>query len=545
MTTKTTKKTAAALPWFEFNSDAQAVTALDRKHKFVINIGGLSSGKTATHPIWALLRGRSDVHRLHGIFTNTEKQLKHGVLDTMNARLASWGIGAQSGHLPPREWRERWAREGIPIPSVTDYRSIWYTSEGLHAMFGTLSGTNFKQFETIDFYTIRVEEIPNISRAALDVVMARARCGDHCDSSHGHQIHLFGNPPVGSHPWLFDWLDTLEESAKPLYDGPTLEHRNWPLLRQGIGDAILIRSRTRDNVKNVGAAYESALRASFSAATARARLEGELVRETQGGCYDSFSSANVRDVAYDPFRTLYVCMDINIDTRAAVLAHPLKSGEYPSEWEQPGIEQIGVFGEFFSIGGMNDRTFADAMVVGGRGVGDAGYRDTQLRGLPENWRGLGQHRGPIIAYGDATGNQRSAQAENNESSWQIIDKIWRGLNDLAVGRRYGRDVPDSNPPVRARIDAVNAKFMSAADKPSLVIAPRCRQTLIDCETVVWDDKGLAERQWRRPAAEALRTHCMAGLGYMVHRRAPFGIDAADHNLLKIIKQPRTEWPTHL
>lgn len=511
------------LPRFDFNSDAQALTALDRKHKFVINLGGLGSGKTATHPIWAAERGRYDTAGLHGIFTNTEKQLKGGVFVELKRRLATWGIECDYGRMPPRAWVERWAREGIQIPALTDYRSIWYTSDGLHAMCGTLSGQNYKQFETIELSSLRVEEIPNITRMALDTILGRFRCGN-CQPWHRHQAHLFGNPPVGPHPWLFDWLDTMEESAKALYDGPPLEHRNWPLLRQGIGNAILIRSRTRDNVAHLGVEYERDLLSAYDKATARARLDGELIRETQGGCYDSFSAANVRDVAYDPFRTVYVCIDINTEPRVAVLAHPLKPGEYPSEWEQPGIEQIGVFGEFFSTSAMSDRAFADAMVVGARGMGDAGYPDDDLRGLPGNWCGLGEHRGPIIAYGDAWGNQRSQQAEGNASSWQIMDRIWRGLNDLTVGRRYSRDVPDLNPPARARIHAVCAKFMSAAGKPSLVIAPRARQTLRDCETVVWDENGLAEREWRRPASEALRTHCMAGLGYMVHRRAPWGVN---------------------
>jgi hypothetical protein len=39
--------------------------------------------------------------------------------------------------------------------------------------------------------------------------------------------------------------------------------------------------------------------------------------------------------------------------------------------------------------------------------------------------------------------------------------------------------------------------------------------------VVWDENGLAEREWRQ-GPEIMRTHCMAAVGYMVHRRSPYG-----------------------
>ncbi len=79
-TTRRAEARRVSLPRFELNGDAQALTVLDRKHKFIINLGGKGSGKTATHPLWAAERGEFDTAQLHGIFTNTEKQLKDGVL---------------------------------------------------------------------------------------------------------------------------------------------------------------------------------------------------------------------------------------------------------------------------------------------------------------------------------------------------------------------------------------------------------------------------------------------------------------------------------
>ncbi len=541
------------LQCFEINSDAQALSILDRTHKFVINLGGKGSGKTATHPAWVIDREQFDTAQLHGIFTNTEKQLKDAVLPEIGKRIP-YGTRWDYGRRPPKAWSRAWARENIRIPAVPDYRGIFYTSRGLHALCGTLFNQNYKQYESLEFGSLRLEEVPAISRIALTTIISRLRCGDrmHCaELGHRHQAHIYGNPPVGAHPWLFDFLDEWEQGAAMQYHaledgetcdgcwhieedgdavakthGPKLNHRQWPLLRRGVGPAILIKSTTADNRANLNKGFENDLARNFDKATALAWLKGEIVREVTGGCYaGDFSDANVRDVSYDPNRTLYVCVDINIEPRVAVLIHPLIAGEFPSEWAEPNKEQLGVFGEFFSLGGMSDHNFAEALCDGARGIGDAGYKDDRLRGLPENWKGLEAHKGPIIFYGDADGNRRSVHDKETGSSWEIMMRVFRRRLLREDGRtpRFTRDVPDNNPPARGRIHAVCAKLRNTNGKPSLLIAPRCRHALKDCESVVWNDDGLAEREWRQ-GPEMLRTHCMAAVGYCIHRRSPFGVD---------------------
>ena len=545
--------TAAAieLPRAKFNSGAQALTALDRKHKFVINLGGKGSGKTYTHWVWAYQRGKYDTGQLHGIFTNTQKQLTDGVLLEMKRRLPLVGVGCDYNRQPAAAWSRRWARENIPIPALADYRGVFYTEEGLHVRTGTLFQQSYKQYETLEFGSLRLEEIPAISQVALTTMLTRLRCGmgQNCEAEYGHlhQAHLFGNPPIEAHPWLFEWLDDWEEGAAQQYHaledgercdgcfyveedgaqvakthGPPLNHRQWPLLRRGLGSAILIKSKTADNRQNLNRGFENDLARNFDKATAAAWLHGDLVREISGGCYSEFSDKNVREVKYDPNRTIFVCIDINIEPRVAVLAHPLVSGEYPTEWHEPGVEQVGIFGEFFSLGGMSDRNFAEALCKGGRGVGDGGYPDEDLRGLPANWAGLMEHKGPIIFYGDAEGNRKSVHDSELRSSWQIMRQTFK---QLLKNVKWHVDVPDSNPPARSRIHSVNAKLLSALGKPSLSIAPRARHTIKDCELVVWGEDGLAEREWRQ-GPEMQRTHCMAGYGYCAHRRSPMGKDVS-------------------
>jgi hypothetical protein len=255
----------------------------------------------------------------------------------------------------------------------------------------------------------------------------------------------------------------------------------------------------------------------MDSATARAWLHGEIVRETSGGCYSEFSDVNVREVAYHADRPLWVCIDINIVPRVAVMIQPLEPGEYPADWLQPRVEQIGICGEYFSAVDTSDHTFAEQLCDGHRGTGDAGYRDERLRGLPDNWQGLESHKGPIIFYGDAEGNRRSAHDQETGSSWDIMMRVFR----RRLAGRFTRDVPDSNPPARARIHAVNAKLRNADGKPSLSVSPRSRHTIKDFEAVSWDVGGLAEYEPRHGAG-IQRTHCAAAVGYCIHRRSPFG-----------------------
>src|SRR5207253_2789622 len=125
-----------------------------------------------------------------------------------------------SGRRPPKAWMRRWARENIPIPPLTDYRGIFYTSQGLHAVIGTLFNQNYTQYESLEFSSLRIEEIAAISRKALITMLTRLRCGagDECQTlGHRHQAYLFSNPPVGPHPWLHDFLDEWEAVAQNFY----------------------------------------------------------------------------------------------------------------------------------------------------------------------------------------------------------------------------------------------------------------------------------------------------------------------------------------
>jgi hypothetical protein len=552
---------------FNFISDAQALAHFDTEHDTILIGGGVGSGKSVLHSLDALKRSEDQTELLHGIFTNTETQRDKEVVPSIQDRFVAAGYEKPVfDKRPPLAWVRRWARSGIVVPSEAKYRNILTAPTGYHAYCGTLFNRSHSHYDSLSFGSARIEEAANVSFSSIQTIFERTRCsrggGDRCKQLHRHQKYLIFNPPRGPHPWLYAYLDRLEENAKAFYHalrdgeecgcprvhGPELEHRTWPLLLLGVGPAVLYRSKTSDN-PYLGDGYREGLAANMSKDSARRRLDGEILRETEGGCYVSFSNENVRPVEYDPDRPLFVCMDFNLQPRAAVFAQVLNPGEYPTDNHREGVQHIGVFGEYFYAGEMDDRRFAEELVRGSRGSGCDSqplYKSEMYRGLPPpcddtcervcrkgHWNGLKAHRDRIIAYGDQRGTHRSSQTL--DSSWLIVERVFRQLE------RFGKDVPESQPSPRARVDSVNGKFCSAMDIRSLWIDKRCEELIRDFEHVVWDEGGEKEREWRRGAmgTEWHRTHLVQALGYMIHRRSPLGEDVdPGSTTTKVIRSKR-------
>jgi len=546
---------SSAFAEFVFNSDAQALACFDREHKVILLGGGVGSGKSVLHGLDALRRSEHETELLHGIFTNTQNQLEKEVIPSMQDRFIRAGFERPVfDKRPPAHWQREWERAGIEVPSLPRYRGIFTAPTGYHALCGTLFNQSFTQYDTLQFGSARIEEATNASFAAVNTIFERVRCsrggGDRCRRYHHHSKALIFNPPRGPHPWLYSFLDQLEENARAFYHavpdgescecprvhGPELDHRHWPLLYQGIGPAVLYRSQTADNAANLDDDYRSGLAANMSRDTARRRLDGEILRaEGSTRAYTEFTEENIGEVRYDPEAPLYLTLDFNAEPRVAGFWHPLG--------RKDGVERLGKFGEFFWADRLSDRKFAEKLVRGDRGDGfdtQPKYRDEDLRGLPANWDGLKGHRGRIVAFGDAVGKHRSSHADNLESSWEIVEQVFRKL------RTYSRNVPDENPAPRSRVDSVNGKFCNAFGVRAAIVAPRCEESIRDFEQVVWDEEGVSIREWRRGSlgTEWHRSHLSDADGYMIHRLFPLGNEVVDREPVVKIRprEPRLRMP---
>jgi hypothetical protein len=594
-----------------FNSDNQARGLLAHftkpdvppAHDLILLGGGVNSGKTFLFGVgldWRARpkedgRGAAETDVLGALFVNSLTTFRTGLFNEIAKLFRKLGREAPTYNVrPPIAWQRRWAQQGIDIPAIPSYTGTMCTPDGVHIAVGSLHNVaSMHQFETVQYGWAWVEEAINNPLNSNETVKERVRCAiggqsnPDCARYHNHTTTWVFNPPRGAHPYLFQKLDDLENSARhyyhalrdgetcdgcfyvdeggdewPRHHGPELNHREWPLLSSGVGKAIWIRSRTSDNAANQNRGYRASLAGSMSKDTARRRLEGEILRETTGRAYTEFDNENVIPVRYDADRTLFLTMDFNLRPRAAGFWHPLNPGEYPSEHEREGITHVGKFGEYFYAGEMSDRKWAIDMVKGGRGSGcgvQPSYRigGDEHRGLPPpchkcdddcndpceqrcekvcrkgHWNGLRGHRGRIIAFGDQRGTHRSSHDDDLGSSLDIVNQVLRQLGN------YGTDIPDVQPSPRARVDAVNGKLCNEMGIRSAWIDPRCEESIRDYEQVQWDADGKGLREWRHESGtESHRTHLSDGDGYFIVQRFPAGRDETDDDTPTVTRRKR-------
>jgi hypothetical protein len=121
----------------------------------------------------------------------------------------------------------------------------------------------------------------------------------------------------------------------------------------------------------------------------------------------------------------------------------------------------------------------------------------------------------VTIYGDATGEQRHSSASRTD--WQIVKNFFGRYTDrFDVSFR----MLSANPPVKDRINCVNARLCNQAGERRLAIHPQCKQLIKDFEQVSWktDPHGnsLAELDKSNP----MRTHLSDALGYYVAQAFP-------------------------
>ncbi|MCC6591593.1 MAG: terminase [Bryobacterales bacterium] len=131
----------------------------------------------------------------------------------------------------------------------------------------------------------------------------------------------------------------------------------------------------------------------------------------------------------------------------------------------------------------------------------------------------------VEVYGDASGQNRQ---HAGPSDWQIVREFFSRTSDRF---RVNFNIRSSNPAIRDRVNALNARLHNHAGERNLLIHPRCKELVADLEQVLWksDPHGntLAQLDQRNPR----RTHVSDALGYLVEKE--FG--------LRIVGGPRQQY----
>jgi hypothetical protein len=121
----------------------------------------------------------------------------------------------------------------------------------------------------------------------------------------------------------------------------------------------------------------------------------------------------------------------------------------------------------------------------------------------------------INVYGDATGEQHRTSASRTD--WQIVKEFFGRYKDrYTVHFR----VPSANPPVKDRINCVNAKLQNHAGQNRLLIDPRCKHLIKDLEQVSWKSDPHGNTLADLDKADPRRTHVSDAVGYLIAREFP-------------------------
>jgi hypothetical protein len=134
-------------------------------------------------------------------------------------------------------------------------------------------------------------------------------------------------------------------------------------------------------------------------------------------------------------------------------------------------------------------------------------RDKILAMIAEGFRGEPH----LIICGDATG--KATQRTSNASDYDILKEV---LKDAGI--RFEDRTPESNPPIKDRVNAVNAKCRNAHGQVQLFVDfDRCPKLVYDFQRVLWKpgvDIALD------PGKKKDLTHATDGVGYAVFTFSP-------------------------
>lgn len=128
-------------------------------------------------------------------------------------------------------------------------------------------------------------------------------------------------------------------------------------------------------------------------------------------------------------------------------------------------------------------------------------------------RKVPQHFGPIWVYGDASGRARHAVVGRSEYSLLV--------NFMAsYGTPVTLKVPEKNPFVPDRVNAVNHVLRGEKGEIDLEVDPSCEELIDDLEQVQRSKDGGIRKSSDRKERYSRRTHASDALGYWLHYERP-------------------------
>ncbi|SQI38062.1 Uncharacterized conserved protein [Providencia alcalifaciens] len=275
-------------------------------------------------------------------------------------------------------------------------------------------------------------------------------------------------------------VTTTPEGFKFVYQQFVKAVRDKPELSTLYG---IVQASTFDNEKNLPADYIPSLMSSYPPELIKAYLKGQFTNLTSGTIYHTFDrKLNNSEEEEQPGETLYIGMDFNVGKMAGIV-HVLRLGlphavtEIINAYDTPDMVRI-----------IKERFWL--------------YDGSDYKKVRE-----------IYIYPDASGDSRKS---NNASSTDIAQLRQAGFHVI---------VNDSNPPVKDRINSMNAMFCNAkGERRYKVNVKRCPVYTESLEQQVWDPTS------GEPDKKSGNDHPNDGAGYYIIKQFPIVKPAFDINL---------------
>ncbi|HDM8292245.1 TPA: terminase family protein, partial [Yersinia enterocolitica] len=264
-------------------------------------------------------------------------------------------------------------------------------------------------------------------------------------------------------------VTTTPEGFKFVYQQFVKAVRDKPELATLYG---LVQASTFDNEANLPDDYIPSLLESYPEELIKAYLRGQFTNLTSGTIYHQFDRRlNHCDEVEQPGEPLYIGMDFNVGKMAAIV-HVLRLGlpcvvtEIINAYDTPDMIRI-IKERFWLYDGNNYRKVRE-----------------------------------IYIYPDASGDSRKS---SHASTTDIVQLKQAGFNVV---------VNDSNPPVKDRINAMNAMFCNGdGERRYKVNVMRCPVYTESLEQQVWADNG-------EPDKSADNDHPNDAGGYFIVKQFP-------------------------
>lgn len=147
------------------------------------------------------------------------------------------------------------------------------------------------------------------------------------------------------------------------------------------------------------------------------------------------------------------------------------------------------------------------------------------------------HFAEVWVYGDATGKKRNAQS--NQTDYTVM---LNSMKDYKVPLRI--KVPEFNPSVPDRINAVNVACQNEEGVINVEIDPSCENLIQDLEDVLRDNRGGLKKTTDKKDPYFWRTHASDEFGYWVAYEAPvrLGPNSETGNRKVVIPKPKYGHP---